>query len=149
MAYNNSVLHSQTNHCLSDTKTNRAVLFRKIIVVYSDKYTKHVTVPCIKNTVWIIPSSVMWRRVVSEKFINNLIHDIAGTVYHLVIYMQSNKIHKLDIVGTVYHLVIYMQSNKIHKLDIVGTVYHLVSFSVRHLNSAVVPTVRSFSATAL
>ena len=24
--------------------------------------------------------------------------------------------HQLDIVGTVYHLVIYMQSNKIHKV---------------------------------
>ena len=42
--------------------------------------------------------------------------DIVGIVYHLVIYMQSNKIHKLDIVGTVYHLVVYMQSNKIHKV---------------------------------
>ena len=28
----------------------------------------------------------------------------------------SNKTFELDIVGTVHHLVIYMQSNKIHKV---------------------------------
>ena len=30
--------------------------------------------------------------------------------------LHVNRLQKLDIVGTVYHLVIYMQSNKIHKV---------------------------------
>ena len=34
--------------------------------------------------------------------------------------------HKVDIVGTVYHLVIYMQSNKVHKVILMSEfIYHV------------------------
>ena len=42
------------------------------------------------------------------------------------IYKRRNNTQSIDIVGTVYHLVIYMQSNKIHK------VFQGVSF-IQHL----------------
>jgi hypothetical protein len=47
-ACNNSGLHSQGNHCFCNTKSNQSIPFREIIVFYSDKYTKHLTIPCIK-----------------------------------------------------------------------------------------------------
>ena len=34
--------------------------------------------------------------VLHGAYINILIFDIVGTVYHLVIYMQSNKVHEIS-----------------------------------------------------
>ena len=40
-----------------------------------------------------------------------------------LVIMLGNKHNKLDIVGTVYHLVMYMQSNKIHKAILMSEFY--------------------------
>jgi hypothetical protein len=41
---------------------------------------------------------------------------VANITLHRLISFHNNTYCQLDIAGTVYHLVIYMQSNKIHKV---------------------------------
>jgi hypothetical protein len=44
--YINSVRASQQTHYVSATTTNRLMLFRKIIAVYCENYTKHTNTIC-------------------------------------------------------------------------------------------------------
>ena len=44
--------------------------------------------------------------------------------------------HKLEIVGTVYNLVIYMQSNKIHNVVLMSKfIQHLWTDEIRNMSS--------------
>ena len=45
-----------------------------------------------------------------------IVFDIVGTVYHLVIYMQSNKIHKVFLMSEFYSALMLAR----HVLDLTG-----------------------------
>jgi hypothetical protein len=49
MVYENSVPTSQETHYVSDAKSNRLMLFRERIAVYSENHIKHANTLCGHN----------------------------------------------------------------------------------------------------
>jgi hypothetical protein len=53
MTYKNSVRTSQETHYVPATKTNRLMLFRETVAVYSENHTEHTNTLCGQNAEYL------------------------------------------------------------------------------------------------
>jgi hypothetical protein len=61
--YKSSVCTSQETHHVSATKSNRLMLFRETVAVYSENHTKHINTLCGQNAGLLVLKQVVHRAI--------------------------------------------------------------------------------------